>query len=680
MTSKLSCNPPQRPPVINRRALQICFCAATVLFVGAFFPGPPCALATDAPPWMHAVVNAPQPAYDEKTDAVLLYSETDVTVIATDKIKTTVREAYKILRPNGREHGTVYVHFNPERKIKSLHGWCIPAQGKDYEVKDKDAMDRSITGGGELVDDVKFRVLTIPAPEPGNIVGYEYEVEERPFFLQDMWMFQEPDPVRETHYSLQLPPGWEFKSSWLNHAEIKPSDSGNNLWQWTVADVEAIRHEPAMPPYRGVAGQMIVTFFPPGGKAANTFAAWDDMGKWYGTLLTGRAEASPEIKQQVATLTAGKNTQIEKMQAIGQFVQRDIRYVAIELGIGGWQPHPAPEVFAHHYGDCKDKATLTRAMLHEIGIDSYHVVINTERGVVNQDTPAHHGFDHAIVAIKLPDGLVDSSLVAVLQHPKLGRLLYFDPTDNITPFGQIRSELQDNYALLVTPSGGELIPLPQQPSAMNSIERTAKLTLDAAGMLKGDVREVRLGGRAAAERGALMNVSKATDQIKPIENLLGSSLSSFRITHASVVNLQQTDLPFGFNYTFESDHYAKDAGGLLLVRPRVLGNKGFHFFEDKEPRKFPFELEGAARDVDTFEIAIPAGYVVDDMPPPVDADYSFASYHSKTEVSGGVIRYTRTFEVKELSVPVERTNDLKRFDRAITSDERSTVVLKAVAH
>jgi|SRR5580658_2145359 hypothetical protein len=684
MISKLSCNPPQRPPAISRRALRIRFRAAIwllagVLVAGIFFSGAPCALATDAPQWMHAQVNAPLPAYDEKTDAVLLYSETNVTVISADKIKTTVREAYKILRPNGREHGTVYVYFNPQRKIKSLHGWCIPAQGKDYEVKDKDAVERSLGPGFELIDDVKFKVLTIPAPDPGNIVGYEYEVEERPFFLQDIWIFQEPDPVREAHYSLQLPAGWEFKASWLNHPEIKAADTGNNVWQWTVADVKEIRHEPAMPPYRGVAGQMIVTFFPPGGKAANGFANWNDLGNWVNQLMVGRVEASPEVKQQVATLTAGKNTQLEKMQAIAHFVQRDIRYVAIELGIGGWQPHPAPEVFAHHYGDCKDKATLTRSMLHEIGIESFQVVINSSRGVVTRETPAHNfGFNHAIVAIKLPDGLVDSSLVAVLQHPKLGRLLYFDPTDDITPFGQIRSELQDNYALLVTPAGGELIPLPQQPPAMNSVERTAKLTLDAEGTLKGDVKEVRVGGRAASERGALMSVTKDADRIKPIENLLGNSLSTFRITHATVINLDRTDQPFGFNYTFESAHYAKSAGGLLLVRPRVLGNKSFNFFETKEPRNFPFELEGSAHDTDTFEIAIPAGYEVDDMPPPVDADYSFASYHSKTEVSGGVIRYTRTFEVKELSVPVDRADDLRRFDRAITGDERNTVVLKAV--
>jgi transglutaminase-like putative cysteine protease len=676
MTNKLSCKRLQHPLLISWCAVQlICFCIAVLACAGV-----PNATAGDAPPWMHAQVNAPLPLHDEKTDAVLLYSETNVTVISTDKIKMTIREAYKILRPNGRERGTVYVYFNPSRKIKSLHGWCIPAQGKDYEVKDKDAVDRALNGGGELVDDVKFRVLTIPAPDPGNVVGYEYEVEERPFFLQDMWYFQESDPVRETHYSLQLPPGWEFRDFWLNHPEVKPSETGNNLWQWMVSDVKEIRHEPAMPPYMGIAGQMIVTFFPPGGKAANGFAAWDDMGKWYFNLVGERVDASPEIKQQVNTLTASATTPLKKMQAIAQFVQHDIRYVAIELGIGGWQPHPAPEVFSHRYGDCKDKATLMRAMLHEIGVDSYHVVINTQRGAVTRDTPAHNGFNHAIVAIKLPGGLKDPALVAVREDPKLGRILFFDPTDDITPFGQIRGELQDNYALLVIPDGGQLIPLPQQPSSMNSIERTARLTLDAGGTLKGSVKEIRLGERAATERYALMKVTNEKDRVKPIENLLSNSMSSFRLTQASVSNLQRTDQPFGFDYSFESDHYAKNAGGLLLVRPRVLGNKAFGYLETKEPRKFSIEFEAPARDVDTFEIVIPAGYEVDDMPPPVDADFSFASYHSKTEVNGGVIRYTRTFEVKELSLPVDRSDELKRFDRTITGDERSTVVLKSVAH
>jgi len=633
----------------------------------------------DAPQWMHALVNAPLPAYDEKTDAVLLYSETNVTVVSADKIRTQVRQAYKILRPSGRDHGVLGVDFGPQKKIKSLHGWCIPAQGKDYEVKDKDAIEISPNiEGGELISDTKYRVLRIPAADPGNIVGYEFEVEEdHPFFLQDIWSFQEPDPVRESRYSLQLPPGWEFKASWLNHPEVKPVEAGNNSWQWTVTDLKGIRKEPFMPPIRGVEGQMIVSFFTSSGAPSlKANLDWDTLGKWYSNLVGERVDASPEIKQQVAKLTAAKTTQLQKMQAIGDFVQHDIRYVAIELGIGGYQPHSAPDVFSHHYGDCKDKATLVRSMLNEIGVESYHVLINTERGSVTSETPANHGFNHAITAIRLPDGLNDPSLIATIQHPKLGRLLFFDPTNDLTPFGQIGGYLQGNYGLLVTPNGGELIELPQQPTSMNSIRRTAKLTLDSTGTLKGEVKESRLGERAASERWRLRTVTKDADRIKPIEELLSSSMASFHITHASLDNLQQTDLPFGFNYSFESPSYAKNAGNLLLVRPRVIGSKALGFLETKEPRKFPIELEEPTRDTDTFEITIPAGYAVDDLPPPVDADYSFASYHSKTVVNGNVVGYTRTFEVKELSVPVSKAEELKKFYRIIASDERNTVVLK----
>jgi hypothetical protein len=672
MRSRLSFNLLWRMPVTRRQVAPVLWGMLVCVLAAPAAGG-------DAPSWMHALINAPLPAHDEKTDAVLLYSEQTVTVQSADKIKILVRRAYKILRPSGREYGTVAVFFNSQRKITSLHGWCIPAAGKDYEVKDKDAMEVSLPKieGSELVSDVKDKILRIPAPDPGNIVGYEYEAEEQPLVLQNMWSFQQESPARESRYTLQLPPGWKYKASWLNYPEVKPTPAGNNQWQWVVSDVKGIRREEEMPPVEGVAGQMIVSFFPSGGAAANGFSSWREMGDWYRGLTSGRRDASPEIKQRVTVLTASASTPLNKMRALAQFVQQDIRYVAIELGIGGWQPHPAPDVFVHRYGDCKDKATLMGSMLHEIGVDSYYVAINTERGSVTPEMPAHTGgFNHVIVAIKLPDGVSDPSLIATMQHPRQGKLLFFDPTNEMTPFGQIGGSLQANYGLLVTPEGGELVELPKQPVAMNSIQRTGKLSLDAMGTLKGDVKEVRVGDRASSQRWALRAVTKDADRIKPIENLLAGSLSMFHITKATVLNLQQTDQPFGFDYSFESENYAKTAGNLLLVRPRVIGSKSSGILETKEPRKFPIEFEGPAQDTDTFEITLPPGYEVDDLPPPVDADYGFASYHAKTEVKGNLIRYTRTFEVKELSVPVSKAEELKKFYRIIASDERNTAVLK----
>jgi hypothetical protein len=585
--------------------------------------------------------------------------------------------AYKILRPGGREYGILAVSYNPRKKITAMRGWCIPAQGKDYEVKDKEAVEVSLPNieGSELVSDVKDKLLRVPAAEPGNIVGYEYEQEELPFVLQDVWRFQESNPVREAHYTLQLPPGWEYKATWVNYPEVKPAQSGNQS-QWAVAEVKGIQHEDNMPPWQGVAGQMIVSVIPPGGSGRG-FQNWKEMGIWYQRLTSGRRDASPELKQKVAALTSSAATPLEKMKVLAKFAQQDIRYVAIELGIGGWQPHAAAEVFSHLYGDCKDKATLLASMLHEIDVDSYYVIINSKRGSVTPETPPHMGaFDHAMIAIKMPNGVADPSLMAMMNHPTLGKLLFFDPTDELTPFGQLNGVLQANYGLLVAPDAGELIELPELPPAMNGIRRTAKLALSSAGTVSGEVQEVRVGERAWSQRWALRTVTKDSDRVKPIETLLAHSLPNFQITKASVGNLQNSDLPFLYNYSVVCEDYAKTAGKLLLVRPRFIGNKSSELLETKEPRKYPVEFDGPSRDTDTFEITLPAGYEVDDLPPPVNADYTFASYHSKTEANGNTLKYTRTFEVKELSVPISKVGDLKKLYRIIASDERSTAVLK----
>jgi hypothetical protein len=644
----------------------------------------PRAAGADAPAWMHNLVNASVPAHDEKADAVILYSEEIVNVQSADKVKRTVRRVYKILRPNGRDHGMVLVSFNQHSKVTNMHGWCIPAQGKDYEVKEKDSMEISLPkiAGSELISDVKDKMFQIPAADPGNIVGFEYETEESPLVLQSAWSFQGADPVKDARFTLQLPASWEYTVAWRNHQEVKPTQAGNNQWQWMVSDIKGIRPEEDMPPWPGVAGEMIVTFYPSaGGSSGRSFKDWRQMGVWYTGLAQGRRGATPEMKQKVAVLTAGATTATDKMAALAKFVQQDIRYVAIELGIGGIQPHAAAEVFQHRYGDCKDKATLMGSMLKEIGIDSYYVIINSERGSVDATTPAQVGaFDHAIIAIKLPEGLNSAALVATVEHPKLGRLLFFDPTDELIPFGQLSGALQENYGLLVGPEAGELYQLPKLSTNTNGVTRTASMKLDDRGNLVGDFTERRLGDAAAQERARMKVVAKDTDRVKVIEGLLSQSLANFSITKASMTSLQDTSQPFGLSYSVVVQRYAKTAGDLLLVRPRLIGIRGSGLLETKEPRQLPVVFEGPRRDTDHFEIALPAGYAVDDLPPPVDVDYGFASYHSKTEVSGNALRYTRTFEIKELTVPMDKMDDLKKFYRMIAGDERNTAVLKPIAH
>jgi len=632
--------------------------------------------AGSAPQWMRDQLNASLPAHDEKIASVMLYTETAITVQATGKLRRLERKVYRILRPDESGLGVVQIITSPATRVVNMRAWSIPATGKDYEVRNSDAIEASLTGA-EFVVDMRMRILQIPAAVPGSLVGYEVETEEEPYLyvMADDWAFQDTVPVREAHYTLALPPGWQYKATWLNHAEVSPTAAGANRWQWIVSDLKALRLETDMPPWRGVAGQLWVSLVPPSGQVPGP-RSWAELGSWYLNLTHGRRDANAAIGQKVTELSASSVSTLGKMRALAAFVQSDIRYVAIELGIGGYQPHPAAEVFAKRYGDCKDKATLLSSMLKQIGVDSMYVIVDASRGAVTAATPPNPRFNHVIVAIQLPAGLVDPTLVAVRQYPGLGNVLFFDPTDPYTPFGSLAGNLQGGYGLLVAPDGGELVQLPRLPGEVSGVQRTAQMTLDDTGTLRGEVHEVLTGERAARQRTDMAAASRDADHAKALEAHLGDSFATFRILKATVGNLPAKDRPIEWNYSVEADHYAKATGDLLVVRPRVLDTKSTALLETREQRENPIEFASALRDTDVFDIALPAGYRVDDLPPAVDIDDGFAAYHSKTEVRGHALRYSRTFEIRELSVPADKATQLRDFYRTVWADERAQAVLK----
>lgn len=677
MKSRSSCRPTQPRRITNHRVSQLRWETFVLPALVAAAPPAHAFLGGSQPPaWLQAQLSAPTPDHDPKATDVELYSEVVLTVQPNGAIKRLTRDVYRILRPDSAR-GFLRLDVDRQTKITALRGWSIPTEGKPYEVKEDQVVDSSLANveNGELMGDVRTKILHLPAAIPGSIVGYEVETDEKPYVLTDDWEFDETVPVREAHYTLQLPPGWGYKAAWLNHTPVTPLSDGKGQTQWLLKDLKAIRVEDQMPPWRGIAGQLVIALEPPDGRP-HGFENWQELGAWYADLTRGRMDASPAIKQKVSELTAAQKTSLAKMQALASYVQNEVRYVAIELGIGGMQPHPAADVFAHSYGDCKDKATLLGSMLKEIGVDSYYFIVNTDRGTVTESTPANLRFNHAILVIKLPPDVDTTNLPATITHPKLGKILFFDPTDELVPFGRLSGGLQANAGILVAPEGGELIKPPLFPTAASGVQRTAKLSLDEKGTLHGDIHEVWIGDMAARQRRAAQLVHGETERIKPVESIASRSFSTYQILKANTINARINDRPFEWNYSLEVTGYAKSAGGLLLVRPRVLGTLSSGFLETPEPREYPIEFLGTERDTDDFEIAVPAGYTVDELPAPVNADYDFASYHSKAEQTPGGLRYTRTFEVKQVSVPVAQAEKLKELYRIIATDERNSAVLK----
>jgi hypothetical protein len=648
------------------------------LFLAAVILGAPGFSFCGVPDWLRDAARVSLPKYADDVKAVVLLDDQATTVNPNGEIKTRYRVAIKILRPEGRRRGSVGVYSDSETRLTYLKGWCIPANGHEYEVKEGDAVETSLSGAGELYSDTRVKVLVIPAADPGNVIGYEYEQRRRPYIRQDVWSFQDDIPVRESRFELALPQGWKFDTFWLNHAAEKPEAAGENHWVWQLNDLPAIEDEPEMPAWRAVAGRMAVIYSGGGELEKGSQANWASIGRWYANLSRGRRDVSPEIRQKVTELTANAKTKLAQIQALAGFVQRDIRYVAIEIGVGGYQPHAARDILVDGYGDCKDKATLLSAMLQGVGVESYYVLINTNRGVVEPNFPSALTFNHAILAIRLPADIPTESLYALHKDPKLGNLLFFDPTDSMTQLGYLPGPLQENYGLLVTQDGGELVELPLLAPSVNRLFRAAKLSLTPSGDLAGVVEEIRWGVPDAIRRAQLLAAPQAERQ-KKLESFLGSFLGGLVLESSHVENLENYDKNLVVTYTFLARDYAKRAGNLLLIRPRVLGEKSMDLTQEKgKERKYPVEFDSTSLETDMFDIAIPSGYEVDELPAPVDIKSPFGEYTSKIEFQQNVLKYQRTLQISSVEIPADRVDELKKFFSEIDTDQRSSAVLKEV--
>lgn len=632
----------------------------------------PLPVRAGSPDWMRAAAQVQVSGQPDDVNGVVLFEEEVTTVKDNGEVRTNYRRALKILRTAGRDLGHAVVYFDSDTKLTYFKAWSIPAQGNEYEVKEKDALEAT-PFSGELYVDNRIKVIHIPASEPGSVIGYEYEQKRRPNVMQDVWGFQDRIPVLRSRYVLNLPSGWEVDTVWLNYAEIEPTASGTT-YTWELTNIPAVKPERGRPAYRAVAGRMGIKFIPPGSAHGRAHTEWKDVGAFAYSLISPREQSSAAIQERTRLLTAGKTTRLEKVRALAAFAQRDVRYVAIEIGIGGYQPHLATDVFANRYGDCKDKVTLLATMLKEAGIDSYPVLAQTERGVIAEKFPSMYSFNHAIIAIQWPSPEPDKGMYSLVQHPRLGRLLIFDPTSELTPVGYLPSTEQGNQALVITPEGGELIDLPLQPPSANELLRTADLQLSGTGILSGQVREVRTGANAVEYRQELLAL-QAPQRVKKMENFLADFLNNFVLKDYTVENLEDFDKELVVKYTFQAENYAKTVGGMILVRPRVFGSKSGGLLDLKD-RKYPYELDSPTRQTDEFRIKLPFGYTVDELPPPTAVTNPAASYTSEAKLEGDVLTYKREFKAEQVMVPTEKLGELNAAYKKIQADERNAAVLK----
>jgi hypothetical protein len=237
--------------------------------------------------------------------------------------------------------------------------------------------------------------------------------------------------------------------------------------------------------------------------------------------------------------------------------------------------------------------------------------------------------------------------------------------------------LQGAWGNISNGADSQVLQMPVLSPEAAGLTRKGSFKLMPDGSLSGDVSETFIGDDAMNERSFIKD-SDSKDIHDSLEHGLGADLTNLTFKGFEFAQTDDLTKPLKLDLHVSDANYAHTAGPLLLLRPRVLGSHARAVTDVMEgkPRAYAIELGHTGRFQDSFDIAIPTGYVVDETPDPVDVNVDFASYKSSVSVQGNLLHYEREYVVKDVEIPAAKSAEFRKLQSAIMEDERSTAVLK----
>jgi tetratricopeptide (TPR) repeat protein/transglutaminase-like putative cysteine protease len=519
-----------------------------------------------------------------------------------------------------------------------------------------------ISQSAPMFSDVKVKVLVARDLAVGDALEYQFaRVVRVPLKPGDFWAmhFQDQGSVVDSEVvTLDVPEDRRLtlKASADSHYTTEHKD-GRTVYRWELSN----------PKPREASDLPQDPLF-----VASTLTDWKQVGDWYRGLEAGRVEATPEIKALAAQLTAGKNTPRERLEALYAYASEQVRYVALEFGIGGYQPHAAADVLRNRYGDCKDKSGLLEALLAAAGITAYPALLNAERGVIEPAVPMPGQFDHVITVV-----------------PMDGQLLWMDPTLGVAPLGVLAGPERGKQALVVEPGASRVADIPEKSPVPETETLDATGKLDAAGKLTLDDRlELRGLGEVVfrtlfrlGNQDALNSVAKRLAEMQAPGATAGDPKPSDPLDLSKPFRL---DLP-----VTDSDFFPALEKSHDVRMPLLTAETGALALEIERARK---QVEQAAKkpgghkpqDIDLLpggsmhynaDVEIDPAYQVD-LPLPVHVDRPFASYDSTYTFEHGHLKAQRALVLKMDKLPAADWQDLEVFRRLVETDSAQTLQLR----
>jgi hypothetical protein len=598
----------------------------------------------------------------ENANCVVRYSETLAKIKGPGKVVIKKHLIVTILNEKGDNEAVMVMGYNKkydtysniEMRVYNEMGGSI----KKYHKSDM--YDGSASNDETMVTDERFLAVKHTIASYPATIEIEYEEDDDSFISLESWHIQNKveQAVENATYGVVVNPsiGFRYKNE---NTDIKPekhSTDGLDYYTWQVKNLKAIKKEEHVLSWNVLpVVQFAVNNFNCYGYPGD-FSSWQSFGKWIQSLNNDVSSLSPEREAEIRKMTDSIKTDKAKAKFLYNYLQQNVRYVGVQLGIGGYKPFPATFVDQKKYGDCKALSNYMRALLKAVNINANYAIIRAG----NNEKPADlsfpaNTFNHAILCI-----------------PFKNDTTWLECTSSTQPFGKLGSFTENRNALLITEDGGKLVNTPRSTVRDNQFNSEAHLTLDADGGAKATVKILCTGGyRSDYIELSALKTDEQKEEVMHLLNIRQPSVFDYKPS-TDKDGVKEVDI------NLEYDKFCDImAGDKQFYRPRVFDLCAFTVpIEEKRKTDYYFDIPLQKSCVTTIDL--PAGFQVETLPVDQRLKFTYGDYEVNYvyDPTKNQVVSTAKFNLTNHVIPAAKYTELQQYLDGVAKAQNKKLVIR----
>jgi len=589
---------------------------------------------------------------------VILLVDENIEIFPNNTSLATVHVVELILNERGKEFGEVEMGYDSTyEKLELEYARTITPDQRVVYAGRENTRDVNRYLNYPLYSNAKAFIVSMPKVEVGAIIEYKIKVYSSKLVDEDKFSFlyrvKEGYPIYKAIFNLVVPKESKVnfklvnKDYYVKNQELKPkvTTEKERHYRWEFNEVEPIIPEENMPPTSFINPAMIIS----------NFHSWSQVYQWWQSLYSDKLTLTDEMKGFVDTLIEGAEDELERAKRIYEFCAKEIRYVAVEYGDSGYEPHHAEEVFLNRYGDCKDQAMLLVAFLRYANVKAYPVLIPTQSAyLVFSDFPSLN-FNHAIAA---------------LEHK--GELIFMDPTSETTSFGDIPVSDQKRPVLVFLDDTFKVTDTPQIEHNEVSYAMDIKIDEEENAVIE---RSLQTKGYFASFYRWYVRYSHPSaieDDIRARMREISPSSELIDYTFSNIEGFAENP---SLTYRFKSKKFLNPADNLRVI-PYLNQIDLDYSLIGREERTFPLDWYSIFRKVAHIRIELPENLKVKSLPQNLNLQTKWYSFTIEYHLEGRTIDFNQEFSVKERFVKPDEYQEFKASLEKVFYFLRQEVILE----